>query len=163
RLGLVRTERAGARARAARGGVRYGVRARRVEIRATPHPLPSQPSRRTAAARFPGDVRMPGVRARRASRAYPLCRRDHRQLSPDRVGCPARAVVFRSHRLSAPVTGAGAVLLSNPTLWDARTQNIVAFLTAGGKGRTELYYRAPVCGGGLDPPVVSVSPNPEYP
>jgi hypothetical protein len=55
------------------------------------------------------------------------------------------------------------VLLSNSTIWEARIQTIDALLTARGNGRAEVYYLATVCQVGLDPPLVSVSPNPEYP
>jgi predicted dehydrogenase/flavin reductase (DIM6/NTAB) family NADH-FMN oxidoreductase RutF len=55
------------------------------------------------------------------------------------------------------------MLLSNETIWDARLQVIDAVLTASAAGRNEAYFLATVSQVGLDPPLISVSPNPEYP
>lgn len=55
------------------------------------------------------------------------------------------------------------MLLPNSTIWDTRIQAIDALLTASAGGRDEVYYLATVCQVGLEPPLISVSPNPEYP
>jgi len=55
------------------------------------------------------------------------------------------------------------MLVPNRNVWEARIQNLDALLTASSNGQTEVYYLATVCQVGIDPPLVSVSPNPEYP
>jgi predicted dehydrogenase/flavin reductase (DIM6/NTAB) family NADH-FMN oxidoreductase RutF len=55
------------------------------------------------------------------------------------------------------------MLIANTNVWETRIQNIDALLTARGGGRTEVYYLATVCQVGVDPPLLSISPNPEYP
>jgi UDP-N-acetyl-2-amino-2-deoxyglucuronate dehydrogenase len=55
------------------------------------------------------------------------------------------------------------VLLPNSTIWDTRIQAVDALLTASANGRNEVYYLATVCQVGLEPLLISVSPNPEYP
>src|SRR5262249_19247374 len=51
----------------------------------------------------------------------------------------------------------------NTDIWATRIQNIDALLTASSGGRNEVYYLATVCQVGLDPLLVSISPNPKYP
>lgn len=53
--------------------------------------------------------------------------------------------------------------LSNETIWDTRIQAIHAVLTGSSGGRDEAYWLINACQVGLDPPLVSVSPNPDYP
>lgn len=55
------------------------------------------------------------------------------------------------------------MLLANTNVWETRIQNVDALLTARGDGRDEVYYLATVCQVGVDPPLLSISPNPEYP
>jgi UDP-N-acetyl-2-amino-2-deoxyglucuronate dehydrogenase len=68
------------------------------------------------------------------------------------------------------------MLLPNGNIWETRIQNVDALLTAkvaertpvadasgSPKVRTEVYYLATVCQVALQPPLVSISPNPEYP
>ncbi len=55
------------------------------------------------------------------------------------------------------------MLSPNTTIWHTRVQNVDALLTAAGADGTEVYRLATVCQVGLDPPMVSISPNPEYP
>ena len=54
------------------------------------------------------------------------------------------------------------MLLPNSDIWATRIQNISALLTASSGGRDEVYYLATVWQVGIDPPLISVSPNPEY-
>ena len=55
------------------------------------------------------------------------------------------------------------MLLPNSTIWDTRIQAVDAVLTASANDRNEVYYLATVCQVGIEPPLVSISPNPEYP
>lgn len=55
------------------------------------------------------------------------------------------------------------MLIPNTTIWHTRVQNVDALLTAVGAQGTEVYRLATVCQVGLEPPMVSISPNPEYP
>jgi flavin reductase (DIM6/NTAB) family NADH-FMN oxidoreductase RutF len=55
------------------------------------------------------------------------------------------------------------MLLPNTTVWHTRVQNVDSLLTAVGVQGTEVYRLATVCQVGLEPPMVSISPNPEYP
>lgn len=55
------------------------------------------------------------------------------------------------------------MFLPNQTIWQTRIQNIDALLTAGRGVTSEVYYLATVCQVGIDPPLISISPNPEYP
>jgi len=55
------------------------------------------------------------------------------------------------------------VLIPNTTIWHTRVQNVDSLLTAAGPQGTEVYRLATVCQVGLEPPLVSISPNPEYP
>jgi predicted dehydrogenase/flavin reductase (DIM6/NTAB) family NADH-FMN oxidoreductase RutF len=55
------------------------------------------------------------------------------------------------------------MLVPNADIWQTRIQNVDTLLTASAGGRHEVYYLATVCQVALDPPLVSVSPNPEYP
>jgi flavin reductase (DIM6/NTAB) family NADH-FMN oxidoreductase RutF len=55
------------------------------------------------------------------------------------------------------------MLIPNTTIWQTRVQNVDSLLTAVGPRGTEVYRLATTCQIGLDPPMVSISPNPEYP
>lgn len=55
------------------------------------------------------------------------------------------------------------MLLPNTTIWHTRVQNVDALLTAVGPRGGEVYWLATICQVGLEPPMLSISPNPEYP
>jgi len=55
------------------------------------------------------------------------------------------------------------MLIPNTNIWHSRVQNIDALLTASSHDRNEVYYLATVCQVGIDPLLISISPNPEYP
>jgi UDP-N-acetyl-2-amino-2-deoxyglucuronate dehydrogenase len=55
------------------------------------------------------------------------------------------------------------MLIPNATIWHTRIQNVDALLTAAGPRGIEIYRLATVCPVGLEPPLMSISPNPEYP
>jgi UDP-N-acetyl-2-amino-2-deoxyglucuronate dehydrogenase len=55
------------------------------------------------------------------------------------------------------------MLIPNETVWHTRIQNVDALLTAAGTRGTEVYRLATVCQVGLEPPRLSISPNPAYP
>jgi flavin reductase (DIM6/NTAB) family NADH-FMN oxidoreductase RutF len=56
-----------------------------------------------------------------------------------------------------------SVLLPNCDIWATRIQTVSALLTASADRRDDVYYLATVCQVGVEPPLLSVSPNPEYP
>lgn len=55
------------------------------------------------------------------------------------------------------------MLIPNSTIWHTRIQNVDTLVTAAGPGGVEIYRLATVCPVGLEPPLLSISPNPEYP
>ncbi len=55
------------------------------------------------------------------------------------------------------------MLLPNTTIWHTRVQNIDALLTAVSPSGSEVYRLATVCQVCLEPPMLSISPNREYP
>lgn len=55
------------------------------------------------------------------------------------------------------------MLAPNRNIWETRIQNVDALVTASHGARDEVYYLATACQVGLDPPRLSISPNPEYP
>jgi predicted dehydrogenase/flavin reductase (DIM6/NTAB) family NADH-FMN oxidoreductase RutF len=55
------------------------------------------------------------------------------------------------------------MLVPNETIWESRIQAIQALLTASADGRDEIYWLINVGQVGIDPPLVSASPNPDYP
>jgi len=55
------------------------------------------------------------------------------------------------------------MLIPSCDVWATRIQSISAILTATDAGRDEAYYLATTCQVGIAPPLISVSPNPEYP
>ncbi len=55
------------------------------------------------------------------------------------------------------------MLIPNTTIWETRIQNIDALVTAIDGDSRQVYYLATVCQVELDPPLVSIAPNPEYP
>jgi predicted dehydrogenase/flavin reductase (DIM6/NTAB) family NADH-FMN oxidoreductase RutF len=55
------------------------------------------------------------------------------------------------------------MLIPNTTIWHTRIQNVDALVTAAGARGVEIYRLATVCPVGLEPALMSISPNPEYP
>lgn len=55
------------------------------------------------------------------------------------------------------------MLVPNANIWDTRIQTVGALVTVVADGRSEVYYLATACQVGIDPPMISISPNPEYP
>jgi UDP-N-acetyl-2-amino-2-deoxyglucuronate dehydrogenase len=55
------------------------------------------------------------------------------------------------------------MLIPNTTIWHTRIQNVDALLTASGPRGVDIYRLATTCPVGLDPALLSISPNPEYP
>src|SRR5271157_358203 len=55
------------------------------------------------------------------------------------------------------------MLMRNSNIWETRIQSLEVLLTASSQGRDEIYSSPTACQVGLDPPLVSVSPNPEFP
>lgn len=55
------------------------------------------------------------------------------------------------------------MLVPSANIWDTRLQTVGALVTAVASGRREVYYLATACQVGIHPPLISISPNPEYP
>ncbi|MCI0433652.1 MAG: flavin reductase family protein [Gemmatimonadetes bacterium] len=55
------------------------------------------------------------------------------------------------------------MLVASANIWDTRVQSVGALVTAAGGDRREAYYLATACQVGIEPPLISISPNPEYP
>ncbi len=55
------------------------------------------------------------------------------------------------------------MLVPSANIWDTRIQTVGAVVTAAAGDRREAYFLATACPVGLSPPLLSISPNPEYP